>query len=122
MSSVQESETGPCFINGKYSATLCNALNKMGHIQGTTPIQFHNIVADGIITEIVIQRRSKAMDMRFYWLCDQCLQKYFHVHWKQGQHNIEDYPSKHHYTQHNTSVRPTYALNTIKNKQKGYLN
>ena len=122
MSSFQESESGPCFINGKYSATLHNALYKMNHIQGTTPIQFHNIVANGIITETVIQRRSKAMDMRFYWLCDQCLQKQFHVHWKQGQQNIEDYPSKHHYTQNDISVRPTYALNTIKSKQKLYLN
>ena len=64
MSSAQESETGPCFINGKYSAILHNALYRMSHIQCTTPIQFHNIVANRIITETVVQRRSKAVDMR----------------------------------------------------------
>ena len=75
MSSVQESETGSGFINGKYAVPLRNALHEMGHIQGPTSIQFDNIVANGIITDIVLQRRSKAMDMRFYWLCDRCRQK-----------------------------------------------
>ena len=65
MSSFQESESGPCFINGKYSATLHNALYKMNHIQGTTPIQSHNIFVNEIITNIVVQRISKATDMWF---------------------------------------------------------
>ena len=70
MYSVQESETGSGFINGKDAVPLHNALHKMGHIQGPTPIQFDNIVANGIIIDTVAQRRSKAMDMRFYWLRD----------------------------------------------------
>ena len=70
MSSVQESETGSGFINGKDSMNLFNSLHEMGHIQGLTPIQFDNIVINGIITDTVVQGRSKAMDMHFYWLCD----------------------------------------------------
>ena len=72
MYSVQESETVSGFINGKYAVPLCNALHEMGHIQGPTPIQFDNIVANGIITDTVVQRIYKAMDMRFYWIHDQC--------------------------------------------------
>ena len=72
MSSVQESETGSGFINGKDDMPLLNSLHEMGHIQGPTPIQFDNIVANGIIIDTVVQHRYKAMDMRFYWLRDRC--------------------------------------------------
>ena len=104
MSSVQESETCSGFINGKYAVPLLNSLHEMGHIQGPTPIQFDNIYSNGIITDTVVQRGSKAMDMRFYWLCDLCRQKQFHVHWKQGKHNLANYPSKYHSTKHHISV------------------
>ena len=70
MSSVQESETGSGFINGKVSVPLRNDLHEICHIQGPTPIQFDNIVTNGIITDTVLQRRSKAMYMRFYCLSD----------------------------------------------------
>ena len=70
MSSVQESETGSGIINGKNAASLRNALHEMGHIQGPTQIQFDNIFANNIIIDTVVQHISKAMDMRFYWLCD----------------------------------------------------
>ena len=86
----------------------------MGHTQGPMPIKFDNIVANGIITDTVVQKRSKDMDMRFYCLRDQFRQKQFHVHWKQGKQNLANYPSKHHSTKHHISVRPTYVLNTIK--------
>ena len=72
MSSVQESKTGSGFINGKEDVPLYNYLHEMGNIQGPTPIKFDNIFKNGIITDTVVQRRSKAMDMRFYWICDQC--------------------------------------------------
>ena len=81
MSSVQESETGSGFINGKYSVPLCNALHEMGHIQGPTPIQFDNIVTNGIITDTALQRISKSMYMRFYCLSDRFRQKLLHLHW-----------------------------------------
>ena len=70
MSSVQEYETGPVFINGKYAAPLGNDLYEMGHIQGPIPIQFDNIFTKGIITDTVVQRRSKCMDRHFYWILD----------------------------------------------------
>ena len=85
----------------------------MDHIQGPTPIQFDNIVVNGIITETVLQLRSNAMDIFFYLLCDRCEQKQIMFIGKQGKHNLADYPSKHHSTKHHISVRPTYVLNII---------
>ena len=69
--SVQESEPGSGFINVKDFVPLCNNLHEMGHIEGLTPIQFENLVTNSIITDTVVQHRSKAIDIRFYWLCDQ---------------------------------------------------
>ena len=91
ISSVQESETGSGFINGKDAAPLRNALYEMGHIQGPTPIQFGNIVANSIITDTVVQRRSKSMDIQFYWLRDRFQQKQFHVHWKHAKRNLANH-------------------------------
>jgi hypothetical protein len=113
MSSVQESETGSGFINAKDAIPMRTTLIEMGHSQGPTPIQFDNKCATGILTDTVVQRRSKAMDMRFYWLRDRVRQQQFHVHWKPGQSNLGDYPTKHHSTKHHIAVRPTYVLNTL---------
>jgi hypothetical protein len=114
MSSVQESETGSGFINAKDAVPICTTLQEMGHPQGPTPLQFDNKCAVGILTDTVVQRRSKAMDMRFYWVRDRHRQKQFHVHWKRGQENLADYPTKHHSTKHHIAVRPTYVLNNLR--------
>ena len=58
MSSIQESETGSGFIKKKYAAPLHNSLHEMGDIQCPPPIQFDNIVTNGIITDTVVQCRS----------------------------------------------------------------
>ena len=72
MSSVHKYENGSGFINRKYAVPLRDILHEIGHIQGPTPMQFYNIVTNCIITDTVLQGISKAMDVRFYWLCDQC--------------------------------------------------
>ena len=43
--------------------------------QTPTPIITDNAVAEGIINRIVKQQKSKAMDMRYYWLQDRADQK-----------------------------------------------
>ena len=113
MSSVQESETGSGFINAKDDIPMHTTLHEMGHPQGPTPIQFDNKCATGILTDTVVQRRSKAMDMRFYWLRDRVRQHQFHVHWKPGQSNLGDYPTKHHSTKHHIAIRPTYVMHNL---------
>ena len=111
-------DTGSSFINSKDAVPLYNALHEMGYIEDSTPIQFGNIVANSIITDTVLQRIYKAMDMRFYWIHYRCRQKQFHVHWKQGKHNLADYPSEHLSAKNHISVRPTYVLNTIQKQTK----
>ncbi len=113
MSSAQEAETGMGYINAKDACEQRLTLETLGHPQGPTPLQFDNKAAVGILTDKMTQRRSKAMDMRFYWLKDRNVQKQFHIHWKRGDKNLADYHTKHHPAKYHQEVRSTYLLNSI---------
>jgi hypothetical protein len=71
MSSAAEAEIGSMFSNAKEAAPLRVMLEEMGHHQPPTPIQTDNSTAYGILNNKSNQKRSKAMDMRFYWVRDQ---------------------------------------------------
>ena len=70
MASAAEAEVGGLFINGQGACPLCMALEEMGHPQLPTIIVTNNQWAEGIANETVKQKRSKAIDMRFYWIRD----------------------------------------------------
>ena len=113
MSSAQESETGMGYINARDGIPLRQTLKEVNHPQGATPLWFDNLVATGILTDTVTQRRSKAMDMRFYWLKDRASQDQYHIHWKSGDKNLADYYTKHHPPAHHQNVQPTNVLNSL---------
>ena len=98
---LTEAKTGALFHNAKDAAPFRCTLIKLGHPQGTTPIQTNNACALGIINNTVKQCRSKAMDMRFYWIEDRVAQGQYVVHWRKGSNNLKDYfikqpsPSQH---------------------------
>ena len=87
MSSAQETETGAGFYNVKELLSLRQALEDLGHPQGPTPLQFDNISATQILKNEASQKRSKAVDMCYYWLRDWAK---FHIHWKKGESNLAD--------------------------------
>ena len=111
VSSTQESETGVGFLNARELVPLRNALEEMGHPQGPTPLQLDNKCATSILNEDVNQKRSKAMDMRFYWLRDRIRQNQFHVFWRRGEENLAHYVTKHHPTKHHVAIRHKYVSN-----------
>ena len=49
-------------------------VEELGHKQPATPLQTDNNTASGIMNGTIRQRRSKAIDMRFYWLRDRVTQ------------------------------------------------
>jgi hypothetical protein len=108
LSSAAEAELGALFHNGKEACPLRIALTEMGHPQPATPIATDNSTAAGIATDTVKQKRSKAIDMRFYWIRDRVRQGQFLVYWSKGKGNLADYFSKHHPASHHTAVRSTY--------------
>jgi hypothetical protein len=67
----------------------------MGHMQPPTPIQTDNSCAAGIANNTVKQRRSKAIDLNFYWVRDRVNQKYFNFNWQCGSDNLSDHFTKH---------------------------
>jgi hypothetical protein len=108
LASATEAELGACFFNAKEGVMIRIILDEMGHPQPTTPIQVDNSCAAGIANDTVKQRRSKAIDMRFYWLKDRECQGQFHIHWRSGKENLADYQTKHFSAAHHRRMRPTY--------------
>jgi len=108
LSSAAEAELGALFHNGKEACPLRIALEEMGHPQPATPIATDNSTAAGIATDSVKQKRSKAVDMRFYWVRDRVRQGQFLVYWSKGASNKADYFSKHHPASHHQAIRSTY--------------
>ena len=80
----------------------------MGHVQPPTPVQVDNSTALGIATGTINQRKSKSLDMRFYWIRDRSNQDQFNIYWKPGSTNRGDYFTKHFPPGHHSTVRPSY--------------
>ena len=96
MASAAEAETAGLFHNAQEGTAIRNTLAEMGHPQpGPTPIQCDNTVATGLANDTVKAKRTKAMDMRFYWVRDRVRQGQFRIHWKPGASNLADYFTKH---------------------------
>jgi hypothetical protein len=75
MASAAEAEVGALFNNGQEAVDVRTTLCELGHPQPPTPIKTDNSTAAGISNNTMKQRRSQAMDMRFYWIRDRVQQK-----------------------------------------------
>ena len=104
MASAAEAEYGTIFFNKKTAVPIRTTLTEMGWKQGPTDIQVDNYTAVGIATKEFLQKKSKAMDMRFYWIHDRIEQGKFRVFWRPGPENLGDYHSKHHPPEHHIAV------------------
>jgi hypothetical protein len=94
VSSVAEAEFGALFVNAKEGTVTRTTLSEMGHKKDATEHKSDKTTADGIINNTVQQKRSKAMDMRFYWVKDRVEQDQFNVGWAPGDTNMGDYFSQ----------------------------
>jgi hypothetical protein len=56
--------------NGKEACPVRVCREELGHPQPAMPIQTDNSTTTGIATNTVKQKRSKAIDMCFYWIRD----------------------------------------------------
>lgn len=108
MASAAEAEVAGIYMNAQLAVGYRNCLIEMGHPQPPTPIRTDNTTARGIITGTIKQKRSKAIDMRFYWLNDRYEQGQFDYVWGKGTENLGDAPTKHHPGSHHLQIRPIY--------------
>jgi hypothetical protein len=108
MSSAAEAEIGSVFINAKEGAVLRTTLDELGHKQPPTPMETDNTTATGYINGTIKQKRTKAMDMHFYWIKDWVKQGQFKNYWGPGFQNVADYFTKHHSLAHHKIIRNVY--------------
>ena len=110
MASAAESEVASLFMNAQEAVSTRTCLQEMGHPQPATKMKTDNMTAQGILTGTIKQKRSKAIDMRFYWLKDRQEQGQFDIMWEPGKYNLADYPTKHHAASHHRIVRGIYLF------------
>jgi hypothetical protein len=108
MSSTAEAELGALFINAKTAVLVHHTLKELGHPQPPTPIQTDNKTANDLLTNKIMPKALKAMDIGFHWLrcCD--AQGQFRYYWRLGTQNLADYFTKHHPASHHKANRPTF--------------
>jgi hypothetical protein len=105
MSSAAEEEIGSVFINAKEGAVLRKTLEEVGHPQPPTPMETYNTTATGYSNGKIKQKRTKAMDMHFYWIKYRVKQGQCNVYWGTGYQNLADYFTKHHSPAHHKIMR-----------------
>ena len=66
MSSATEAELGALFINTKTAVSMQCTLEESGHPQTFTPIQTNNLTAHALLTNKIMPKALKAMDMQFH--------------------------------------------------------
>ena len=109
MASAAEAELAALFMNAQEAVGLRNCLEAMGYKQPATPLKTDNSTANGIINNTMKQKRSKAIDVRFYWLRDRVKQGQFKVFWDSGKNNLADYYTKHHPPSHHKLMRSVHT-------------
>ena len=95
---ASDAELGAAYANTKLGTCERRTLEEMNHPQvaiKVTPMEIDNATAHGITHESINQKRSKAIDMRYYWLRDQRRLQLFNYYWRKGELNLADYYSKH---------------------------
>ena len=108
VSSAAEAEVAGTFHNGKEACPIRITLDELGYPQEATIIITDNSTAVGIANDTVKQKRSKAIDMRYYWIRDRVRQGQFRILWKKGSLNKADYFTKHHPAAHHRQIRSSY--------------
>jgi len=108
MSSAAEAEIGAMYINAREAVPARKLLEEMGHPQPRTPMQTDNSAAYSVVTNNVQPKRTKAMDMRFYWLRCRDAQGQFRYYWRPGSQNWADYWTKHFPASHHINMRPEF--------------
>ena len=105
MSTATEAELAGLYIMASKAVYIRIILEELGHVQPPTPLQTDNAMADGIINGKVFPKRTKAMDMRFHWLCDWECQQQFCIYWHPRKLNYAGYWTKHHPETHHCNMR-----------------
>jgi hypothetical protein len=94
VASAAEAELAAGFQQAQLAVRLRHTLHDLGYPQQPTLLLIDNTVAIGLANDTMNKKRSKSMDMRFFWLRDRVQQNQFVVEHIPGQYNIADFFTK----------------------------
>ena len=84
-----DTEVAATFYNAKEALPFRVTLAEMGHPQPPTLMKVDNETAIGFLKSTMKQNRSKAIDMRFYWVRDRVNQNQLLIYWRTGANMLE---------------------------------
>ena len=108
MSSASKAEICATFINAKDALPIHTTLKELGHPQPPTPMKVDNTTSVGFANNTIKQKRSKEINMHFYWIIDCSCQSHFRIYWGPGITNLGNYHTKHHSPGHHQLMRPHF--------------
>jgi hypothetical protein len=108
VNAASDAETAGVYNNCIDAIPIRTTLQELGHSQARTPVTTDNSTTAGFANRTIKQRRSKAMDMRYYWLQDREAQGQFKISWDKGSENLADYFTKHFSAKHHQLMRTLY--------------
>jgi hypothetical protein len=94
LASVAEAELCGGFKIAQDAVYYRRIANDLGYPQPPTLLRMDNTVAIGLAQGTINAKRSKAMDMRFFWIVDRIKQKQFIVQHIPGMWNLADHFTK----------------------------
>jgi hypothetical protein len=94
VSSVAEAELAGAFNAAQAAVPLRRTLHDLGYPQPATLLRIDNTVAIQLANATINAKRSKAMDMRFFWIVDRIRQGQFKTLHIPGVWNLADFFTK----------------------------
>jgi hypothetical protein len=85
-------------------------LKELGHPQVQTPIQTDKSTAHALLTNNILLKALKAIDMQIHWLQCRSTQNQHQYYWRPETQNLADYWTKHHPASHHKSFQPLILI------------
>ena len=98
-------ELGALYIKAKVMAPICTHM-EMGHPQPPMPIQTDHSTVFGVITNKLIHKVTKEMDMHYHWLQHREQQQQFRFYWRPCKKNYANYWMKDHAATPQSNMTP----------------
>ena len=84
LASAMGAELGAIFVNCQRGTPTCMELVETVHAQPPNPVVRDSATGDGFVNYNIHQRRSRSIDMYFYWSRERVRQGQFLVYWMSG--------------------------------------
>jgi len=108
MASAVEAKCGALYMNAQEAVPFTTTLKELGHKQWIVSIRTDNSTANGIMNQQIKRKRSKAFNIKLWWVVDRILQGQFKVDWHPGKLSISEYFTKHHPASHHQLLQLIY--------------